>query len=132
MPYRVSAGYTNQQGILKGSSFSRFTASFTLNPSLFNDHLNLNINGRYTYSKNKPGGTGAIGAATSMDPTRPITSADERFSNWRTANWWQTGLGYWQWTDATTDYDETFPYVRQGHAHSNPVELIDNYTFNKS
>ena len=51
MPYRVSVGYTNQEGILKGSDYNRFTAGFTLNPSLLNDHLNFNINAQYSYSK---------------------------------------------------------------------------------
>ena len=123
MPYRVSAGYTNQQGVLRGSQYQRFTAGFTLNPSLLKDHLNLNINAKYAYSKTNPGGQGAIGAATTMDPTRPIRSTDERFKNWR---------GYWQWTTPTTAYDPTYPWARNGNAPSNPVELVDQYTFNKS
>lgn len=54
MPYRVSAGYTGQEGILKGSDYNRFTAGFNVNPSLLDDHLNLNINGKYSYSKTTP------------------------------------------------------------------------------
>ena len=34
MPYRISVGYTDQNGILKTSNFQRTTASVTLNPSL--------------------------------------------------------------------------------------------------
>jgi iron complex outermembrane receptor protein len=123
MPYRVSAGYTKQQGILKGSDYSRVTAGFTLNPSLLNDHLNLNVNGKYAYSKTNPGGQGAIGSATRMDPTRPVKSDDEQFKGWG---------GYWQWTKPTTSYDPTFPYDRNSDAPSNPVEQIENYTFYKS
>ena len=123
MPYRVSAGYTNQQGILKGSDYSRVTAGFTVNPSLLDDHLNLNINGKYAYSKTNPGGQGAIGNATRMDPTRPIKSDSEEFNGWG---------GYWQWTKPTTSYDPTFPYDRNSDAPSNPVEQVENYKFNKS
>ena len=123
MPYRVSVGYTNQQGILKGSDYKRFTAGFTMNPSLLDDHLNLNINGKYAYSKTNPGGQGAIGMATRMDPTRPIKSDDEAFKNWG---------GYWQWANPTTSYDPTYPFARNSDAPSNPVELIENYTFDKS
>ena len=123
MPYRISAGYTNQQGILKGSDYSRVTAGFTMNPSLLDDHLNLNINGKYAYSKTNPGGQGAIGNATRMDPTRPVKSSEEQFKNWG---------GYWQWVIPTTSYDPTFPWVRNGDAPSNPVEQVENYTFNKS
>ena len=118
MPYRVSVGYTKQEGVLVDSDFKRFTAGFTINPSLLDDHLNLNINAKYAYTKTNPGGQGAIGAATSMDPTRPVWSSDERYKNWG---------GYWQWTKATADYDPTYPYTRNGDAPSNPVELIKNY-----
>ena len=123
MPYRVSVGYTNQQGILKGSDYSRFTAGFTMNPSLLDDHLNLNINGKYAYSKTNPGGQGAIGMATRMDPTRPVKSEEEQFRNWG---------GYWQWVNPTTSFDPTYPYAINSDAPSNPVEQIDHYTFDKS
>ena len=123
MPYRASVGYTGQQGILKGSDYNRFTAGVTLNPSLFNDHLNLNINAKYAHSKTTPGGTDAIGTATRMDPTRPVKSDDERFKNWG---------GYWQWVKDATEYDPTFPYARNSDAPSNPVEQVEHYNFNKS
>ena len=127
MPYRASVGYTNQQGVLKGSSFSRFTAGITLNPSLLKDHLNINFNAKYTYSKNTPGGQGAIGEATRFDPTRPVTSSDPKYDNWG---------GYWQWAvdwknDDDTPFDPTYPYTKNGDAPSNPMELIDHYTFYK-
>ena len=38
MPYRVSFGYTNQNGILKTSNFERYTASFNIAPSFFDNH----------------------------------------------------------------------------------------------
>ena len=123
MPYRISVGYTGQDGILKGSEYERITAGFNLNPSLFNKHLNLNINGKYSYSKTNPGGQSAVGAAITMDPTRPVKSSDDRFKNWG---------GYWQWTKAVTEYDPTFPYDRSSEAPSNPVELVDHYNFHKS
>lgn len=122
MPYRVSVGYTNQQGILKGSDYSRFTAGFTANPSLLDEHLIINANAKYAYSKTNPGGQEAISMATRMDPTRPVTSSDEMYKNWG---------GYWQWTKPVSEYDPTFPYARNNDAPKNPVELIDNYTFNK-
>ena len=123
MPYRLSVGYTSQDGILKGSGYERVTAGVNLNPSLLNKHLNLNINGKYSYSKTNPGGQSAVGAAITMDPTRPVKSSDDRFKNWG---------GYWQWTKAVTEYDPTFPYDRSSEAPSNPVELVDHYNFHKS
>ncbi len=123
MPYRISVGYTSQDGILKGSGYERVTAGINLNPSLLNKHLNLNINGKYSYSKTNPGGQSAVGAAITMDPTRPVKSSDDRFKNWG---------GYWQWTKSVTEYDPTFPYDRSSEAPSNPVELVDHYNFYKS
>ncbi|MCI6558203.1 MAG: TonB-dependent receptor [Prevotella sp.] len=122
MPYRVSAGYTSQQGILKGSDYSRFTAGVTLNPSLLKDHLNINVNAKYSYSKTNPGGQDAIGMAVRMDPTRPVRSDDPRFTNWG---------GYWQWTKSVSEYDPTFPYAMLDDAPKNPVELVDHYNFYK-
>ena len=52
LPYRVSVGYTGQQGILKTSQYDRYTASLNLNPSLLNDHLTMNLNAKGMYSKN--------------------------------------------------------------------------------
>lgn len=115
MPYRVSVGYTGQEGILKGSDYKRVTAGFNINPSLFDKHLNININGKYSYSKTNPGGQDAVGAAVSMDPTRPVKSSDEKFKNWG---------GYWQWALPTTSYDPTFPYNRNDDAPTNPVEKL--------
>ena len=43
LPYRVSFGYTNQNGILKTSNFERYTGSVSLTPKFFDDHLNMNL-----------------------------------------------------------------------------------------
>lgn len=53
MPYRVSFGYTNIDGILKTSKTERYTGSFSVTPSLFDDHLKINLNGRGMYVKNR-------------------------------------------------------------------------------
>lgn len=46
MPYRVSIGYHNQDGTLKTSNLERETISVNLNPSFFDDHLLVNLNGK--------------------------------------------------------------------------------------
>ena len=73
MPYRVSLGYTNNQGIIKNSKFERYTASFNLSPSLLKDHLKLNLNAKGMIAKNQYAQTG-VGAAIAMDPTKCVTS----------------------------------------------------------
>ena len=47
LPYRVSLGYTDNQGILKTSDFKRYTVGVNLNPSLFDDHLVINLNANW-------------------------------------------------------------------------------------
>ncbi len=72
MPYRVSLGYTLQNGVLKRSNMNRVTASVNLNPSFLDDHLTFNVNAKGMYIGNRFADKGAIGAALSMDPTRPV------------------------------------------------------------
>lgn len=72
VPYRVSASYTNNNGILKRSSMDRVTVGLTLNPSFFQDHLKINATAKGYYLKNRWGQEGAIGQAVSFDPTQPV------------------------------------------------------------
>ena len=118
MPYRVSVGYTNQNGILKTSNYQRGTVSANLNPSFLNDHLKFNINGKFMYAHNRYANTGAIGNAVGFDPTQPVRSTDDRFKNFN---------GYWQWTQAADGlYDATWPYSKVALAGSNPVSQIES------
>ena len=70
VPYRLSVGYTDQNGILKTSNFKRVTTSLNLSPSLLNDHLKFNINGKFMFAKNRYANGAAIGNAVSFDPTQ--------------------------------------------------------------
>ncbi len=72
LPYRVSGGFTTQNGTLKGSKMNRGTASLNLSPTFFDKHLSVFLNGKYTYAKNWYADQGAIGAALRYDPTQPI------------------------------------------------------------
>ena len=117
MPYRFSAGYTDQNGILKTSNFQRTTASLTLNPSFFEDHLKFNINGKFMYSHNRYANTGAISEAVRFDPTQPVTSTDDTYKNFH---------GYWQWAgdgSPYTDYTITSA-IRATGPGKNPVSML--------
>ncbi|VAW30197.1 Outer membrane TonB-dependent transporter, utilization system for glycans and polysaccharides (PUL), SusC family [hydrothermal vent metagenome] len=74
LPYRISVGYTNQDGILKTGNLKRTTLGAFLTPSFFNDHLKVTLNIQGTFVKNKFADQGAIGAATQFNPTNPIKS----------------------------------------------------------
>ena len=70
IPYRVSFGYSDQNGILKTDNLERFTGSVSINPSFFDDHLNININARAMQVDNDFANRGAVGAAVAFDPTQ--------------------------------------------------------------
>ena len=72
MPYRVSVGYTNQNGIVKTSNFERFTASVNLAPTFFDDYLKFNINAKGMLVNNRYADGGVIGGAAGFDPTQPV------------------------------------------------------------
>ncbi|MFT3753042.1 MAG: TonB-dependent receptor [Paludibacter sp.] len=91
-PYRFSLGYTSQNGIIKTSYFERFTGAFNLSPSLFDDHLKMNFNGKAMWAENRYANGGVVGAAASMDPTQPVRSDSAAFKPFG---------GYWEWLDKT-------------------------------
>jgi len=80
MPYRVSASYTNENGILKTSNMERATGAISLSPSLFDKKLNIQLNVKGIYNTNRFADQGAIGSATQFDPTQPVY-ADTPYGN---------------------------------------------------
>jgi iron complex outermembrane receptor protein len=72
MPYRVSYGYSDQQGILRTSGYQRNSLSVNLNPSFLDDHLKISVSAKGSISDNNFGNTDAIGASLNMDPTQPV------------------------------------------------------------
>ncbi|GAB6007841.1 SusC/RagA family TonB-linked outer membrane protein [Dysgonomonas reticulitermitis] len=71
-PFRLSVGYTDQNGTLKGSNFQRFTQAVNFTPKFFNKHLSVNVNLKAMENKNKYVSDGVINSAAAFDPTKPI------------------------------------------------------------
>ena len=136
LPYRISAGFTDQQGILKTSDFKRVTAALNLNPSFFNDHLTMNLNAKGMYSKTKFADEGAVSAAVYFDPTQDPHAFTSQYHKELLGSSMQQTLnnfgGYFQWP-VTADYDgdTAWPYTYNGVANMpNPLALLyarDNY-----
>lgn len=108
LPYRVSVGYYNADGTLKTDHMERTTGSINLNPSLFDNHLKVNLNGKAMLTNNHFANRDAIGSAVQYDPTRGIYDDGNRFG----------GYSYWAQGGDVSGNDP----IDQGSA--NPVALL--------
>jgi TonB-dependent starch-binding outer membrane protein SusC len=110
LPYRISVGYLNQDGILKTGNLQRKSASISLNPVLLDNHLKIDVNLKGTMSNSRFADEGAIGNAVRFDPTQPIYTKTNRFE------------GYFQWLDpnSTTGLRKLSPL--------NPLGLLEERT----
>lgn len=89
MPYRVSVGYLNQEGVLITDKLERYSASIRLSPSFWKDHLKVNINLNGSITSSHFANQGAIGAAVTFDPTQPVYADKDKFG------------GYYEWLTST-------------------------------
>ena len=87
IPFRISLGYLNQDGILKTNNFDRWASALNLSPKFFGDHLSVNLNVKASRTGNRFANEGAIGSAVSFDPTQSV-HADNKYG------------GYFEWLQA--------------------------------
>ena len=106
IPYRVSVGFLNQDGVLKTGNLKRGSANINVSPKFFGDHLRVDVNLKGAYSKSRFANQDAIGAAIIFDPTKPVYSGSKRFG------------GFWEWIDPATGLPNTL-------SARNPVSLIE-------
>lgn len=135
LPYRVSVGYTDQQGIVKTSDFKRATASLNLNPSFFQDHLTLNLNAKGMYARTLYTDGSVVSAAVRMDPTQdPYNFTSEYHKNQLRDKDGNSLLdqtlknygGYFQWSKKAEYGDNTWPFTYDSTTQMpNPLSLLD-------
>ena len=116
-PFRVSFGYTNQNGIIKTSNFERYTGSVSVAPSFFDNHLKVNANLKGMIAKNRFADGGVVGAAASFDPTQSIYNNDPDYVT--------SFGGYFQWTGKNEFNDRSWPLAFNNLAMQNPVAALD-------
>jgi TonB-linked SusC/RagA family outer membrane protein len=95
VPYRVSFGYTNKDGVLKTDNFKRYSTALNLNPAFFDNTLQVNFHFKGMVSDNHFADRGAIGNALSFDPTKPVRDTSTRyggFTTWTIPNGNPNGL----------------------------------------
>jgi TonB-linked SusC/RagA family outer membrane protein len=102
VPYRLSYGYTDQQGILKTTGVQRNSLNLNLNPELLNGDLKLNLSAKGSYTNSNFGDAGAVGNAVSFDPTQPVR-------------------------DGNTEYGGYFSWLGKGvtNGNANPVAMLE-------
>ncbi|MCE7043297.1 TonB-dependent receptor [Dyadobacter sp. CY312] len=108
MPYRVSAGYLLQNGILLTDKLQRPSASVNISPRLFNKHLKIDLNLKGAITKSNYANQGAIINAVQFDPTQPVMDETSPFG------------GYFEWVTR----DEAGVATLNPNAPRNPVSLI--------
>lgn len=102
LPYRISYGYTDQQGILKTTGIQRNSLNLNLNPTLLDGDLKLNLSAKGSHTISDFGDAGAVGNAVSFDPTQPVRDGD-------------------------ADYGGYFSWLSKGitNGNSNPVAMLE-------
>lgn len=80
--YRLSLGYLNQEGVIRGSQVERYSAALNAGHRLLNDRLTItaNLRGSRTDDQFTPGG--GLGAAQEFDPTQPIQTEAGYSESW--------------------------------------------------
>jgi len=120
VPYRFSAGYTDQNGILKNTDMQRLTGALSFDPSFLDNSLKVSVNVKGMLIKNNFGDAGAIGSAVNMDPTKPVNDVKPASDN------------YFQWSNYGANLGTPNP-VEQLMAADNKSDvnrIIGNIQFN--
>lgn len=113
LPYRLSVGYLNQDGILKTSSLKRTSLGLALGHDFLDNSLRVDVNLKGTYSESRFANEGAIGSAVTFDPTQPVYSGNSKYN------------GYYEWLDSNGNPNTLAP--------RNPLGLLmDNHNLGYS
>jgi iron complex outermembrane receptor protein len=120
LPYRVSVGYYNQNGIVKTDNVERITSNLSLSPSFFKNYLKLNVGLKGSWNKNRFANPRAIWAATTFNPTLPVYSGSTEFGGYTEAI---DGTG----TPVTSAVINPLGSLNQYSSTSNINRLIGNF-----
>lgn len=72
IPFRVSLGYSDMDGVLRTDEFNRYSAGINLNPGFLNNTLQINMHFKGMWVENHFADRGAIGNALNFDPTHAV------------------------------------------------------------
>jgi TonB-dependent starch-binding outer membrane protein SusC len=106
LPYNLSIGYLNQDGILKTSNFERVTAMLSVTPTLLDNHLKVSLNIKGSTENQQNADERAISSAISYDPTKPVRTDTSHYG------------GFYEY-EAFASNPAVF------HGHYNPVGMLE-------
>ncbi|GAC1516113.1 MAG: TonB-dependent receptor [Gemmatimonadaceae bacterium] len=81
MNYRLSVGYLDQEGVLRGTAVNRLTAALSYRDVLF-DRLDIQTNVRGARAEDAFTPGGVLGSASAFAPTQPILAPSGAFFEW--------------------------------------------------
>jgi iron complex outermembrane receptor protein len=84
LPYRVSLGYTNKDGLLLTDNFQRTTYGVSLTPGFLDNRLQVTANIKGVNIQNQFANRGALGAAVFFDPTQPVLDPESPYGGYFT------------------------------------------------
>lgn len=87
LPYRLSVGNRNENGLLKRDNMNRTSLNLSVTPTLLDGALKLELNQKLVQSRSFFANRGALGAAF-FDPTQPVYSGNNALYG-----------GYFEWVD---------------------------------
>jgi iron complex outermembrane receptor protein len=115
VPYRVSYGNLNQQGIIRTSELQRNTLAVGITPVLLGDRLRIDVNLKGSVAKNRFTDGAVVYNALAFNPTLPVRSNDPRFAPYG---------GYTENVQASPTTLGNYQY--EINAPANPVSLLNS------
>lgn len=82
VPYRVSAGYLDQKGMLITDRFKRASGGLSIQPKFFDGHLKIDLNLKGTLTDAHFANQGAIANAIQFDPTQAVRTQNNEYGNY--------------------------------------------------
>ena len=105
LPYRLSLGYNEQNGIVRTNEFRRTSVGLNLTPKFFNNHLSVTANAKGSMTENRFNAD-VIGAAQLFDPTQEVYDFSAKGA---------TVGNYWEWWNGN---------VINANGTSNPISSL--------
>ncbi|MEM1122240.1 MAG: SusC/RagA family TonB-linked outer membrane protein [Bacteroidota bacterium] len=84
LPYRLSVGFLDKNGVLKTDNYQRTSLGLNVNPGYLDNRLQVNLGLKGVWSNNRFAERGAIGNALSFDPTQATLDPNSPYGGFTT------------------------------------------------